>query len=602
MIPVASWRAKKKALHVSAWMMRSCKGLGVSVERDDPFSSDERGRVNTAPDDRATDRATPEGARSRSTLKQRRPTGYHIVVFLLSIGAAILRILLAGRSGLWRDEALAIDVATLSTWSNVVDFLRLHESHPPLYYLLLRAWLTLAGDGDAAALVPSVVCGVALVPAVFVTATRMFSPAAGLVGATLVTASPALALYAAHVRPYSLLSLLCLASLYGLWRALEQGGARWWSVHAAATLAIVLTHNWGWVVLGSQWLVVAVWLAYARPPRRHTVLAWLTTQAIVLALFAPWAPALAVQMHHAGHGGDPTDSIDRTLRLFGEATLGLPLHAPTVAIWSYAASLVGVAAWQCLRRPVPGIADRRLPILLLLGVPVTSLLIVAAAHPWAKLAFVRTFVMLTPAILMALAGGISVLARPGRWLLPGALAAAVAVAYLAQTVALFGELKSNARELARAVAATTHPTDLVVISPEPLAASFNRYFKHSHPPIAFPQLGGPAPTRFDDTRARFGDPDAFRRFRIHLTEVWREGRRTWLIMSQDDLLDVVEHEVLPERMLAGTVGRIRTNQLRAQLEKLYGSPTLTLTPLGERRGDEILTALLFAPRPSRPER
>src|SRR5690349_13122757 len=81
-----------------------------------------------------------------------RITRAELALVLLALGlGALLRFSLALRGGLWRDEALFLGIAGLPRVRDVLDFLAFHESHPPLYYLLQRAWMGIAGAGDTAA-------------------------------------------------------------------------------------------------------------------------------------------------------------------------------------------------------------------------------------------------------------------------------------------------------------------------------------------------------------------------------------------------------------------------------------------------------------------
>jgi mannosyltransferase len=123
-----------------------------------------------------------------------------VLLGLLCLIALFLRCLYAGRSGLWRDEALFLFVARLPSLADVFAFLQLHESHPPLFYLFIRGWQGLFGSSDAVALALPVILGVALVPAIYWVGVRVFSLRAGWLAASLVACSPKLAEQAAQVR------------------------------------------------------------------------------------------------------------------------------------------------------------------------------------------------------------------------------------------------------------------------------------------------------------------------------------------------------------------------------------------------------------------
>ena len=174
-----------------------------------------------------------------------------ITVAALMLLVLVLRVMMVRGSGIWRDEAQLLWIVRFPSLGAIIEFLRLHEWNPPLFYMMMRTWLAALGDTEAAALMLPIGLGVALVPAVYLVGRRTLGQRTGLMAAALVAMSPMLALHSGLVRPYSLLPLLCLASVYTLWRGLCGGRAWAWMTHAPATLAMVLTHNWGWLVLGA---------------------------------------------------------------------------------------------------------------------------------------------------------------------------------------------------------------------------------------------------------------------------------------------------------------------------------------------------------------
>jgi mannosyltransferase len=91
------------------------------------------------------------------------------VLFIAGLSALALavRLVIGLRGGLWRDEALFLSVIRLPSWEAMFSFLRLHESHPPLFYVLMRLWILVFGDTDARSVIPPVIFGVVLIPAIY---------------------------------------------------------------------------------------------------------------------------------------------------------------------------------------------------------------------------------------------------------------------------------------------------------------------------------------------------------------------------------------------------------------------------------------------------
>jgi uncharacterized membrane protein len=190
-----------------------------------------------------------------------------VLVALVTLLGLALRIGMARRGGLYCDEAQFLGIVRLPTPKAMIEFLWDHESHPPLFYVLMRGWLAIFGDSDSAALALPVLLGTALVPAAYYVGCRTFSRRTGLLAASLIATAPVLAHYSGFVRPYSLLPLLCLASVYLLWRGIVGGAARIWIAQAWVNLAMLLTHNWAWMVFGAEAAMVGIWLLNGRLSR-----------------------------------------------------------------------------------------------------------------------------------------------------------------------------------------------------------------------------------------------------------------------------------------------------------------------------------------------
>ncbi|HZT41598.1 MAG TPA: glycosyltransferase family 39 protein, partial [Chthonomonadaceae bacterium] len=146
-----------------------------------------------------------------------------------------LRLLLAQRSGLWRDEGLFLFIVRFPTLRDIFHFLHYHESHPPLFYLLMRGWQAVFGPSDAAALALPLLLGALFPIAVFLVGRVLFGLRAALLATVFACVSPGLCAYSAQVRPYSLLPLLCLLSVFFVWQALQGQGKGAWGWYTLVT-------------------------------------------------------------------------------------------------------------------------------------------------------------------------------------------------------------------------------------------------------------------------------------------------------------------------------------------------------------------------------
>jgi uncharacterized membrane protein len=130
--------------------------------------------------------------------------------------------------------------------------------HPPLYYVVLRAWMASAGTSAAAGQLPfsvgppaasedtarwlSVVLGTLAIPATYSLARRVAGPHAALVAACFIAVSPLEVFYSREARMYALVTVLVLLAGYWFVRAVEQGAWRHWLAYAALALAALYSH------------------------------------------------------------------------------------------------------------------------------------------------------------------------------------------------------------------------------------------------------------------------------------------------------------------------------------------------------------------------
>src|SRR5581483_5816516 len=145
----------------------------------------------------------------RSALSTR--VAEHAILALLTGGGLALRLVELGRESLWLDEAgrAAIAALPLAAIPSAVGVL---ELSPPLYHLLLHGWLRLAGDGDYALRLLSVLLGAAAIPATYHLARELAGRRAALVAALLAAVAPLYVGYAQEAAMYALFLLLGLCA------------------------------------------------------------------------------------------------------------------------------------------------------------------------------------------------------------------------------------------------------------------------------------------------------------------------------------------------------------------------------------------------------
>src|SRR5215210_2378515 len=195
-------------------------------------------------------------------------------------------------SGYWIDEGIAVGIAS-HDFSDIPGTLTMDGS-PPLYYLLLHAWMGVVGEGEAATRALSLLFAVIAVPVAFWAGNAIFDRRTGVLAAIGVAACPFLTYYAQETRMYSLVVVLSLLACASFVLAFVHG-RRGHLVGLVAWMTLLFyTHAWGLYLAAA--MVVAWFLLWRRG--RVAGRDGLLVAGVVLLLYAPWIPTLISQAQH----------------------------------------------------------------------------------------------------------------------------------------------------------------------------------------------------------------------------------------------------------------------------------------------------------------
>lgn len=222
-----------------------------------------------------------------------------------------------------------------------LSWLAAPDGQPPLYYLALRAYTHLAGEGDFALRFLSVAWATLLVPLLWALGTCFGSRRAGLAAALLGVASPLYLRYAQQAQPYVMLAALGLFAVYALDRGLAGQRRAWWVAAALGVVAAISTHHSALVllpVLGMQ----ALWAGRLRRPWRWAVVVGsLAAAGLLWALYAASPPAEVAQTAAA---------LPATLVAPGEGLRAVAAWAAALVNLVFVALCLLGALWQAPSR------------------------------------------------------------------------------------------------------------------------------------------------------------------------------------------------------------------------------------------------------------
>ncbi len=245
----------------------------------------------TAPNTRAARPATKLLARSALTER----TLARGTVVLCALAGLVYLVSLA-RSPMFIDEVFSWNAAR-GDWRSMGISLHYAEVTPPLYYLLLHAWIAVTGESEIAMRLPSVLAALALIAATGWLGRVVAGARVALIAAALTALSPLVLTYAQQVRAYVFVMLAVTIAAAAVVEWTRAPARRRWPVIAAvaAGSAILLHYT---AVLA---LVPLVLWTVTRPEldRRRRVLFACGCALPGLALL----PLLLLQMGMGNHDG-----------------------------------------------------------------------------------------------------------------------------------------------------------------------------------------------------------------------------------------------------------------------------------------------------------
>ncbi len=279
------------------------------------------------------------------------------------------------------DEAFSL-LAARKSWGGLWAAAGDDISHPPLFYLVLKAWMLVGGESlPWLRLLPALLSASALVPFLLLCRDRRLGLFVTLLTLSLWATNGLLIYYAQHLRDFILLQALSVWSLWFLarWAGRPEASRRDLLGLLVANLLAVYAHYWGWILVGTEFLVL---LAVARRRALPFVLASL----LLLVCYAPWAYTVVQAIRAKGTatgqiawiGRPPAGDLvwfvgmmNGTLEFPRSTLAGIALFGAPLLLWC-------VAAARGREEGCPARREHLVPLLLLAFVP--ALLTFAASR------------------------------------------------------------------------------------------------------------------------------------------------------------------------------------------------------------------------------
>ncbi|GEM_PF-3301288 len=411
------------------------------------------------------------------------------------------------------DEVFGIEYVAAPV-GRIIQTLALGEPHPPLFYLLLRSWIPLAGDGVYALRWLSAAGGTLGVALVYVIGCRLAGSSVGVAAALVTTIAPYQIWNAQDARMYTLATAFTVATIYWGWRVLvgDTAPARRSAIgYILASLLALFTHYYSiYVVLLINVFAAVALIASLRSsdgkPFPRIVLhlgqggagerarLWIQAQLAVGVCYLPWMLyAWPTLTSYHGNAFSPSlqEAAWTSLRTFAFGwDLAVNWSDRLLPLYGLAL-VVGILCCGRLRRP--GLTG--LLLLLWLVVPIGAVWLASRARP---IFDVRYLIEASPPLYVALAMPATWLRRRGRLaaVASGAVLIAVFVPLLPALWSLYfhpTDGRSHAYSaLGRYLSAHVAATDLVIVNHlDPVVRYYAQHARISAPLVTEPTVADP---------------------------------------------------------------------------------------------------------------
>ncbi len=175
------------------------------------------------------------------------------MILAILLFAIILRVINLNQS-FWLDEAISGLAARDYSFVGIIkDFLP-GDTHPPLYYLLLKFWTNIFGFSEISMRNLSVIFGVATVYVVYLLGRKVKDEKFGFLASLFLATAPLHIYYSQEVRMYSLSTLAVSLSIYGYLYVLEKTKTKNWILFSLSLLFVGLVDYLPLLILPVFWL------------------------------------------------------------------------------------------------------------------------------------------------------------------------------------------------------------------------------------------------------------------------------------------------------------------------------------------------------------
>jgi uncharacterized membrane protein len=276
-------------------------------------------------------------------MNRARPVNWLLVTAIVT--ATLLRLVTLNRKSLWLDEVVTLQIAQ-DTWSNIIT--NRWDPHPPLYYLLMHAWISL-GQNEFVLRLPSAIAGIIAIPLLYWLAREWVDKWSAMAAVWMLTLAPLHIWYSQETRMYALACTLGLASTWAYSVAIRRDSWLAWSAWVAATVLGLYISYSTFLLLAAQ-IVFLVPICQFKGKGRRTLLTALAALIGVVLLFLPQMGTLTTQVVASFRGAYYYVPVQQWLASNSISADATVLNAVILLVGLFLLACASIVAWVLLRR------------------------------------------------------------------------------------------------------------------------------------------------------------------------------------------------------------------------------------------------------------
>jgi len=194
---------------------------------------------------------------------------------------------------MWGDELYTLDLIHRPIREIITIIGK--DYHPPLYFLVAKAWCGIFGFTDIGLRSLSSFLGILGIFVSFRFYKDYLNRKEFLYAILLIFIHPVALLYFRMGRYYSALYLLAVLSLYFYFKMTLSFRRGYYIPYIISSIFLLYTSNTGWFVLASEFILFLIFT----PKMRSNIFRYLASQLIIIVAFSPWLSVLIEQISNS---------------------------------------------------------------------------------------------------------------------------------------------------------------------------------------------------------------------------------------------------------------------------------------------------------------